>query len=301
MRHVLPVSTAVLIGALLSVGAVVAQQRPGWVDPPARSAGPETAPQRAERPASGAEAAGQTGEAAEERATQAANSRSGRRGARRSEPTPRLAETAPGPERAVARGSRREERRSAARRAERRLAEAPRRPSASLRFAPPAMDEPQGTVVPGGPQDPRFSAWAGASQRLTVAYLDSVSASNAAMIASAPRFYGDSVWFHGRTMSMTALIAEKRRFVQRWPERRYEPRIDEMRIACNAANATCMVRAVYDYLAFNPARDTRAQGVGELVLTISLAGERPVIVSETSRILSRGPARSAAARTGRGV
>ncbi|MCE4223167.1 hypothetical protein HCU64_05345 [Methylobacterium sp. C25] len=136
--------------------------------------------------------------------------------------------------------------------------------------------------------DPRFTDWAGQAQRLTSDYLDSVSARNDAMLASAPRFYGNHVRFHGRSMSLAALMADKRRFVQRWPERRYKPQSGAMRTTCSAASATCVVHTIFGFQAENPARGARSQGLSELTLAVSFAGEHPVIVSETSRVLRRG-------------
>lgn len=147
--------------------------------------------------------------------------------------------------------------------------------------------------------DPRFGGWAGQAQRLTGDYLDSVSAPNRTMLAEAPRFYGERVRFHGRVLSLAALIAEKRRFVRRWPERRYAPQDGTMRTACNAASATCIVRTVLGFSAENPARGARSEGLSELSLTVSFAGERPVIVSESSRVLRRGSAALSSAERGR--
>ncbi len=147
--------------------------------------------------------------------------------------------------------------------------------------------------------DPRFGGWAAQAQQLAVGYLDSVSAPNGAMLAAAPRFYGSRVRFHGRTMSIGALVAEKRRFVRRWPERRYTPQDGTMRTACNAADAVCVVRTVIGFSAANPARGARSEGLSELSLTVSFAEGRPVIVSESSRVLRRGSAALSSAERGR--
>lgn len=143
--------------------------------------------------------------------------------------------------------------------------------------------------------DSRFPDWAGKAQRLAGDYLDVVSAPNAAMLAASLRFYGERVRFHGRTMSTAALIAEKRRFVRRWPERRYAPQDGTMRTACTAASATCIVRTVMNFRAESPARGVLSQGLSELILTVSFSGERPVIVAESSRVLRRGSATLGAA------
>lgn len=136
--------------------------------------------------------------------------------------------------------------------------------------------------------DPRFIEWAGRAQRLTTDYLDSISSPNAVTLAEAARFYGPQVRRFGRMETLASVLADKRLFAARWPERRYAAQADAIRTACNAAQQACIVRATFDYRAGSAARGAQAQGVAELVLEISFAAGRPVIVSESSRVLRRG-------------
>lgn len=267
-------STALVAGAL-TAGAAQAQTRSGWVDPPARQPGQAEAPAVPKPAAPAAEAPppkslAETPPAASERPSHAAHPR---RAVEQTRETRR-----PVPREAVA---------SERMRVHPRIARTP----AMLSPAPAAQSEAH------------FPEWAAAATRLTDQYLDSVSGPGDAMVAAAPRFYAERVQFHGRTLSLAALIAEKRRFVRRWPERRYEAQGGATRTACNAATATCIVRTTFDFRADNPARGARSQGVSELSLTISFAGPRPLIVAESSRVLRRygaGPL-SAIAGTPRGA
>lgn len=259
-------STA-LVGAALMAGAAQAQTRPGWVDPPARQPGQAESPASArptvEAPAAEAPAPGNPA------------------------PPKSLAETPPAtPERLPPAAHRR---RTAEPVRETRRA-APREEAASerLRVRPRIARTPAMLAPPSAaPSEARFQEWAIASERLTDQYLDSVSGSGEAMVAATPRFYAERVQFHGRTLSLAALVADKRRFVRRWPERRYEAQGGATRTACNAATATCIVRTTFDFRADNPAHGARSQGVSELSLTISFAGPRPLIVAESSRVLRR--------------
>lgn len=268
------VCSAALIGALLVAGPALAQSRPGWVDPPAKSEGkgegkgaveaapkaetspmPEAAPSQAASPSPAARTESPRRVTRAERRPEAAP----RRGARPVARPRRLAEPAP-----------------------RRLSEVPVRPPLPMASAE------------------RFPEWAAAATRLTDDYLDSVSAPGLGIVTAAPRFYGETVRFHGRTLSLAALMAEKRSFAARWPVRTYQAQGGATHVACHAATATCIVRTTFDYRAENPARGARAQGVSELVLTVDLSGDRPVIVSETSRVLRRygpGPLGAIAGRT----
>lgn len=244
-----PSAPIALFATFLATGGAVAQQKPAWVDPPARNAAEPAGPEKAD----------------------AAKSSDSKPGDGTSETRMSNGEPAR-PTAGKARNETRNERRIAARRAELRaiLSTSPRRPGAEA--------------------DPRAAEWAGAARRLAVDYLDSISAPNGETLLQAPRFYGERVLFHGRSMSTAALIAEKRRFVRRWPQRHYSPQEGGIRTTCNAASATCLVRTTLGFRAESPARNARSQGVSELVLTVSFAGGRPVIVSESSRVLRRGNA-----------
>lgn len=256
MRHgPCSVCSAALIGLGLAAGAARADPKPGWVDPPARAQPASPAIGAAVPPNASPAVAGE-GKAGESKTGEG----------RSSEPAPAVREARRPPEPATIR------------RPPHRLARAP---------AAPAPDLPATNLAMNTAPDARFPAWAGTAQRLSRDYLDTVSSANARMIDEAPRFYGERVRFHGRLLSLAALLAEKRRFARRWPERRYEAQAGTTRTACSSATATCIVRTTLDYRAASPARDAHAQGVAELVIEVAFPAGRPVIVSESSRVLRR--------------
>ena len=269
--------SALALGLILAAGAARAEPRPAWVDPPTKAApGTPAAPlaPKAEPPPAPAEPAAAAAPAPVAPVTQEAAKPAGNA----SSPVPAFAET----ERdgaAMGGPSRRGERPRIRRRAAQRLSDTPA--ANALTVAPRIPAAPREATA-----DPRFSGWAGQAQGLTEDYLAAFSGSNGAMVSGASRFYGERLRFHGRMTTLAALLAEKRRFAQRWPERRYEPR--DTRTACNAALQSCIVRTLVDFRAGSPARGARSQGVAELVLEVSFAGGRPVIVSESSRVLRRG-------------
>jgi hypothetical protein len=125
------------------------------------------------------------------------------------------------------------------------------------------------------------------AQSLAVDYLNRWSTSNRQALQTTPEFYGSSVLFHGRRMSFGELFAEKRRFVQRWPDRDYRYRPDTLNVRCSPGANTCTVRSAFDFEAVNSKQDRRSRGIGTHELVVSFAGERPVIIAESSRVLSR--------------
>ncbi|WP_298952405.1 hypothetical protein [uncultured Methylobacterium sp.] len=272
---------SLLVTTALLPGAAAAQGGNGWVDPPragetakvespraepARvdpakpaAATPRPEPVQAEAPKADAREA--TREAAKATPAPAARSRQAAR------PQPRAA------------GHRHGERLAFEpdRRAARRGIETPR---------PAPVPVPLPMTVRAAP-DGQMRALAAAAQTLNRDYFASISESNGATLGDAPRFYGDSVVFHGRPMSMGALLAEKRRFVARWPERRYRLRPDSVRTACNAELGLCRVQSTVDFSAASPGRGTRSQGTVAVELAVRFVGERPVIVSENSWVMHR--------------
>jgi hypothetical protein len=161
-------------------------------------------------------------------------------------------------------------------------------PSRGAASKPPA-------AVGRAPERRGTGATVEAAQALAAEYLDTWSAPNGLALESTTAFYAPQVRFHGRVMSTRALLEEKRRFVRRWPERSYRPRLATMGTACAPHGRTCTVRSTFDFAAADPASGRRSEGIGILELMVSFAGERPVIAAENSAVLGRvrGERRSA--------
>jgi hypothetical protein len=157
-----------------------------------------------------------------------------------------------------------------------------------------AVPEPAASLEPAQPA--AQGAWEGdqstlraqAAHALAVDYLDLWSAPNRLTLATASSFYGPTVKFHGRERTLDSVLAEKRRFAERWPQRTYRYRPETTMVACESDEARCTVWAIFDFSAAAPGRGRRALGMGEHELVVSLSSGGPVIVSETSRVLHRG-------------
>ena len=259
-----PVRLVALSLLLSGTGLAPAVGQTGWVDPPTRA--PASQPSLQTQVPAEPESAPQP-----------------------SAQAPRASSRTRAPRAAVDHGEDQAERRTRRsvhpRHPARRLAETP--PPARAARPPEAV--PPAPRQPAAPE-PRLTDWAGAAQALAADYFDAISAPGARMVSDAPRFYAGHVRFHGREMTLTALMAEKRSFAQRWPDRSYEPRA--MRTACNGALGTCIVRAQVAFRAASPNRGALSQGLAEVVLEVSLAGPRPIIVAESSRVLRREHAAS---------
>jgi hypothetical protein len=127
-----------------------------------------------------------------------------------------------------------------------------------------------------------------AAHALAVDYLDFWSAPNPLTLAAASSFYGSTVTFHGRERTIGSVLAEKRRFVERWPQRTYRYRPETTMVACESDGALCTVWAIFDFSAADSGQGRRSLGIGEHELVVNLSNGKPAIVSETSRVLHRG-------------
>jgi hypothetical protein len=142
--------------------------------------------------------------------------------------------------------------------------------------------------VPTGSVTYRLTAREQAARDFAYDYLRLWSAPNDVTLASASSFYAPIVKFHGRTRDFASVFAEKRRFAQRWPDRTYRYRPGTTQVSCEVRFARCNVWSIFDYSAGNPKNAQRTTGIAEHELVVSFIGEKPVIVSENSRVLLRG-------------
>jgi hypothetical protein len=131
-----------------------------------------------------------------------------------------------------------------------------------------------------------------AARDLAFRYLELWSGSNRMTLAGTRSFYGSSVVFHGRRMSFSSLLAEKRRFVQRWPSRDYRYRPETMGIACDSNGNLCRVHSSFEFTAAHAGRGRRSRGIGSHDLVVSFSEREPVIASESSQELRQSQAAS---------
>jgi clan AA aspartic protease (TIGR02281 family) len=96
------------------------------------------------------------------------------------------------------------------------------------------------------------------------------------------RFYGPTVRFYGRAISVDDLMAQKAAFAHRWPTRAYAPRASSVVIRCVDAHA-CTVTGVVDWIASDTATGRRSAGVADF----SMGLQDGLIVAEAGHVLSR--------------
>ncbi len=128
---------------------------------------------------------------------------------------------------------------------------------------------------------------AAAAEEFAADYLRTWSAPNVATPDAMQAFYAPEVLYHRRRMDLRSLLDEKRRFIRRWPIRAYVALPETMRTHCRSSEQTCTVRTAFEFRAASPETGKLSQGSAILLLEISFATGRPLIVVENSEVTSR--------------
>jgi hypothetical protein len=123
--------------------------------------------------------------------------------------------------------------------------------------------------------------------RLSRAYLGAWSSNSSAALRQVSFIYGPRVRFYGRILSRSGLHAEKRRFIQRWPIRRYALRSGTVRVLCSPAKARCTLNGVIDWRTESPSRAVRAHGSARFAQEIDFSTGRPLVVAESGSVLKK--------------
>ena len=118
---------------------------------------------------------------------------------------------------------------------------------------------------------------------LSRAYLEAWSFDTTAALRHVGELYAPRIRFYGRDLHRAALYVEKRRFIQRWPIRRYALRPGTVSVTCKAHR--CTVTGLMDWRAASPSRHAVAHGASRFVQTFDLSTGTPLIVAETGSVL----------------
>jgi hypothetical protein len=95
--------------------------------------------------------------------------------------------------------------------------------------------------------------------------------------------YADQVLYYGNLKSREAVLQDKRRFLERWPERRYELRPNSVTAQCKAD--VCRVSGLLDWRARSVARAASASGMAQFEYEVVLSDGAFRIFSESSSVL----------------
>ena len=113
-----------------------------------------------------------------------------------------------------------------------------------------------------------------------------ISSWSSAIVSDLPSYvgvYADQVSYYGSLKSREAVLQDKRRFLERWPERRYELRHNSITAQCKAD--VCRVSGLLDWRARSIARAASASGMAQFEYEVVLSDGAFHNLSEISLVV----------------
>ncbi len=111
------------------------------------------------------------------------------------------------------------------------------------------------------------------------------SSANGVNLASHANAYADEVVYNGSRKSKQAIVREKRRLLELWPERSYEVRPDSVTVRCLAS--VCKVGGLVDWQTRNVARAMSFSGTSRFEFEVAFVRGSFRILSESSAEVKR--------------
>ncbi len=97
--------------------------------------------------------------------------------------------------------------------------------------------------------------------------------------------YPEELLYFGRWVSRNEALTDKAKFVQRWPERRYQVDTTSLKTICGTGRR-CTVTGIVDWWAYNPSENLTSVGSAEFALVFS-SFDPIVVVSDESTVTRR--------------
>jgi hypothetical protein len=148
---------------------------------------------------------------------------------------------------------------------------------------PPDAAPPPSDPKVAASQDQPQPSLAGRASGLVQALAAHWSEPNAETLRALEELYVDKVFYHGKLIPRQAVLVDKRRFAERWPQRSYKIRPRSVSATCNAAEV-CRVQGIIDRELANPATNTKSQDVASFDLSLARSGDTLKITAETSAV-----------------
>jgi hypothetical protein len=155
-----------------------------------------------------------------------------------------------------------------------------------------AMLPPPDTASPSEPnaaasgasQEQPQTSLAGRATGLVLSLAARWSEPNAGMLRTLDELYVDKVLYHGKLIPRQAVLVEKRRFAELWPQRSYKIRPHSVTASCNATSEMCRVQGIMNRELANPVTNTKSHDVASFDYSITRSGEALKIAAETTSV-----------------
>jgi hypothetical protein len=160
------------------------------------------------------------------------------------------------------------------------------RAAASISQLPDEPTPQQSTTADAGvPLAPPSDALERRAASFVTAQISGWSSANASDLASLANTYADEILYYGSRKSRQAVLLDKRRLLERWPERTYQVQPGSITVQCQ--ESVCKVRGLMDWQARSAPRASSAKGTAQFEYEVAVSGEAFSIRGETSSVVKR--------------
>jgi len=105
--------------------------------------------------------------------------------------------------------------------------------------------------------------------------------------------YESSVTYFGRVTPRQAVLDDKRRFIQRWPQRSYSIQPQTLVTRCDGWFSRCIISGMMDWTATNSTK--RSTGVASFQYVVRRGQDGSMLIAEETSKVVTGPITSALA------
>jgi hypothetical protein len=148
---------------------------------------------------------------------------------------------------------------------------------------PPIVVFAQQALVRGHDRTSRSEDLAADAKSFVSALTSKWSDTNAAALAGLDALYAAQVDYFGKRLARARVLADKRRFAERWPERTYK--IHSSHEQCSASE--CLVEGYMEWETRSPTRKARTGGVANFRYVLIVSGRAFVIREEGGNVIQR--------------
>ena len=132
-------------------------------------------------------------------------------------------------------------------------------------------------------REPKHQELAGRAQLFVNAVISKWSGTNPDGLVGFDALYAAEIDYFGKRLTRAAVLADKRRFAKRWPERIYK--VQSSYAECNASE--CLVDGSVEWETRSPARKAMASGIAGFSYVLMPLGETFVIKRESGNVRLR--------------
>jgi hypothetical protein len=111
--------------------------------------------------------------------------------------------------------------------------------------------------------------------------------SEAELMSMLAIIYADNVEYYGAKKTVRDVLADKQKWLRRWPIQNYQVRLESMTTNCVERMLECMATGIVDWVAKSPERSASAIGSSRFSFYLGkVSPERFVIMRENSVVLT---------------